>query len=815
MNPSNDGAVPSVVTGNPVLGSNVGPPGSSPLNLGPLAVPLDRNSTSVSDSTTLGTPAVWSLSPPQSDLRGFPDGAAPASAILYPPATSRMVANDRMLFGQIPAPTCPMLYAEHAQNGRRVAVEALPFEYLDLVVENHIVTSFVTVKAAWRYGAHIGAGQEGYLGNTLLAVPFQKATLTDVFVEDQDADSCYTTAIISTAEAAELNVMQKPARNGSGAVNSSSGASPTGDGDGATGSPEQLEQQAELASLLPHSPELFKMIIPDCKPGGLLTVTISWFQPLEFTRGWYASRVALAIPRNCYPPDRVAVSQFVTVRAVITTPLDEPVTYLGDSHPMKVMSSLHGRIELIVDNGVEWKNQDFVIAHAVWSEGIVGAANFERAMAASGMDSRDSLCISLAPPSPNHATTFPRSVIFLVDRSGSMDGAPMQYANEALVTALRSLTPRDVFNIIAFDHEQAAFSGRMAEASAANVDTATQWVAETCVARGLTDILTPMEQAMAMLQDPEAPTPQGSVPYIFLITDGAVENERHICHVVMQRLAANQGWTQSPYGTAPRISTFGIGQRCNYYFLKILAEKGRGLSDVAFTNDRLRMQMDGLLLAAATPVVTDITVKGLPHDAELYPSPPPDLFVGAPVVIAGKYRGVLPPTLAVEGRMPGGGVWRSEVFLKQQMDLLTAKCWLEGSDSLREKVEELSIRESIPSEYTLMVSFKTTKEKKEEMSRARRMSGKNVKLASAILGGAGAVLLVSGLMVGFGSVGDSAVAVGGAAVTVGEAVGSAAVQGGDSGGGGDDNCCDDCGDGCKDCDGLGEGCGDCIAAGCF
>lgn len=45
---------------------------------------------------------------------------------------------------------------------------------------------------------------------------------------------------------------------------------------------------------------------------------------------------------------------------------------------------------------------------------------------------------------------------------------------------------------------------------------------------------------------------QGYVPYIFLITDGAVNDERGICRLM--QTALSQGGS-----AAPRISTFGIG----------------------------------------------------------------------------------------------------------------------------------------------------------------------------------------------------------------------------------------------------------------
>lgn len=48
-----------------------------------------------------------------------------------------------------------------------------------------------------------------------------------------------------------------------------------------------------------------------------------------------------------------------------------------------------------------------------------------------------------------------------------------------------------------------------------------------------------------------------SIPFIFLITDGAVEDEKDICNAMKGRLA-----TGGP--SCPRICTFGIGWFCNF-----------------------------------------------------------------------------------------------------------------------------------------------------------------------------------------------------------------------------------------------------------
>lgn len=48
------------------------------------------------------------------------------------------------------------------------------------------------------------------------------------------------------------------------------------------------------------------------------------------------------------------------------------------------------------------------------------------------------------------------------------------------------------------------------------------------------------------------PKTSGSMPLIFLITDGAVEDERHICNVV-------EGHLRNRGPICPCICTFGIG----------------------------------------------------------------------------------------------------------------------------------------------------------------------------------------------------------------------------------------------------------------
>lgn len=95
-----------------------------------------------------------------------------------------------------------------------------------------------------------------------------------------------------------------------------------------------------------------------------------------------------------------------------------------------------------------------------------------------------------------------RNIVFLLDRSGSMSGAPMDAAREALVMALQQLTPKDNFSICQFDDQMVWYQndrGRstptLVQATPNNLEAAQVWVREA-ESRGLTDILAPMQASV-------------------------------------------------------------------------------------------------------------------------------------------------------------------------------------------------------------------------------------------------------------------------------------------------------------------------------
>ncbi|KAM5578392.1 hypothetical protein ABKV19_008616 [Rosa sericea] len=99
---------------------------------------------------------------------------------------------------------------------------------------------------------------------------------------------------------------------------------------------------------------------------------------------------------------------------------------------------------------------------------------------------------------------------------------------------------------------------------------------------------------------------RGSLPIIFLVTDGTVEDERQICDEIKKCLASEDA-------ISPRISTFGIGLFCNHYFLQMLAMIGRGQYDAAYDIDLVQPRIQNLFARASSVILTNITLQTLGH----------------------------------------------------------------------------------------------------------------------------------------------------------------------------------------------------------
>ena len=117
------------------------------------------------------------------------------------------------------------------------------------------------------------------------------------------------------------------------------------------------------------------------------------------------------------------------------------------------------------------------------------------------------------------ARPIPREAIFVIDTSGSMQGASIAQAREALELAIRRLSAGDRFNVIEFNsYAQRALPGRASGRRRKTWTSAVRWV-RGLRAHGGTEMAKALDLALDGRETP------GRIRQVVFLTDGAVGNE--------------------------------------------------------------------------------------------------------------------------------------------------------------------------------------------------------------------------------------------------------------------------------------------------
>ncbi|KAF5481678.1 hypothetical protein F2P56_002314 [Juglans regia] len=453
-------------------------------------------------------------------------------------------------------------------------------------------------------------------------------------------------------------------------------------------------------------PHIFTLTIPQVDGGTNLSIKMSWCQKLLYCDGEFSLNIPFTFPEYVTPAGK-KIQKKVKMQLNLNAGAGTQVLCKTVSHPLKETTRNVGKLVFSYESEVySWSSTDFSFSYTVPSSHISGGG-FLQSPSVLDIDQREMFCVYLFPGSrqSRKVNVFKKEIVFVVDISGSMRGKPLDDTKNALSAALSKLDPEDSFSIIAFNGETYKFSTLLESATKEAVERAIEWINMNFIAGGATNILLPLNMAIEMLSNV-----RGSVPIIFLVTDGAVEDERRICDTMKNCLKDGRPM-------CPRIYTFGIGLFCNHYFLRMLATIGRGQYDAAYDIDSLEDRLQRLFTRAFSPIFANITIEkcdGL-DEVEVYPSHITDLSSENPLIVSGRYRGKFPDTLKVKGVLAdlsnflvdlkieiAKDIPLDRVFAKEHIELLTAQAWLSEKKQLEEKIAKMSIQTAIVSEYTFM-----------------------------------------------------------------------------------------------------------------
>ncbi|HAZ07228.1 MAG TPA: hypothetical protein DCZ01_01620 [Elusimicrobia bacterium] len=249
--------------------------------------------------------------------------------------------------------------------------------------------------------------------------------------------------------------------------------------------------------------------------------------------------------------------------------------------------------------------------------------------------------LTLSPQVKEEATeAAPKDVVFVVDRSGSMqEGGKMEQAKKALQYCVSRLNNQDRFSVVDFATDFNSLEEKLLPADAANKARAQRYI-ERLEAAGGTNIEGALTEGLRLLGRAE-----GRVPMVFFLTDGVPTVGQTDVGTLLRRVY------ESNAGVQARLFGFGVGSDVNTLLLDKLSDGTRGARDYVAPGEDIEVKVSALYQKVSKPALTDVKLAWEGLDvADVFPKPVPDLFHGSELTLYGRFKSAGKGTLVVTGK---------------------------------------------------------------------------------------------------------------------------------------------------------------------
>ena len=297
----------------------------------------------------------------------------------------------------------------------------------------------------------------------------------------------------------------------------------------------------------------------------------------------------------------------------------------------------------------------------------------------------------------------PREIVFLVDVSGSMSGAPTKKVKETMHHFLRLTKPNDTLQVITFASRADRLFKKSVPATQANIEHALNFT-EQVRGGGGTEMLKAIKLVLNEPVDPER------VRIVVMFTDGYIGNEAEIITEVGRRA-----------GDQIRFWTIGIGASPNRYLIDGVAKHGGGMAKV------LELNTDpGPLVAEIADRIHRAQLAKIQIDwnelpvYETYPRRIPELWAGSPVIMFGRYATGGNKNIELSGSAEGKPVKYklhvtlpetqpardvlSKVWARKKIEDLSAQLYTTDLPEVIEEITDIALNHRLMTQYTSFVA---------------------------------------------------------------------------------------------------------------
>ncbi len=220
-----------------------------------------------------------------------------------------------------------------------------------------------------------------------------------------------------------------------------------------------------------------------------------------------------------------------------------------------------------------------------------------------------------------------KDFIFVLDRSGSMEGEKIEQAKAALRFCMRNLNDGDRFNLISFHTDVEPFSEKLVPVKDKR-EEALAFISHID-AQGGTNINDALLTALAA--EPDAARPR----ILVFLTDG----EPTSGETEPVRILKNVSDANHRQGRQARIFVFGVGGDVNVQLLDKIAEQNGGTRQYVSPQENLEIAVTSFFSKVNEPVLANLALDmGHIQTKSLYPRRLPDLFRGSQLTVLGRFE---------------------------------------------------------------------------------------------------------------------------------------------------------------------------------
>ena len=409
---------------------------------------------------------------------------------------------------------------------------------------------------------------------------------------------------------------------------------------------EEARRAGKLAALLDQQrPNVFQQSVANVLPGEKISVAISYTETVQWRGGEYQFDFPLVvgpryIPGNTTGPAAVGGESLPTDKVPDADRITPPVTPAQTRAGHEISLTVHLDAALpIVDiqsdqHAVETSavmgdpsqvdvrlarqdallNRDFVLRWRTKANGVKDAL-------LTHTDRRGKFfTLVLEPPTKlPEEKILPREIIFVVDKSGSMRGFPLETAKQAMRKCIANLRPEDTFNVMTFEGG-VGFCFASPVANTPENRAAALHYLENLQGSGGTEMMQAVEACLAGEAKPER------LRIVCFLTDGFVGNDMAIIDAVRKQAGVT------------RVFPFGIGTSVNRFLIDGMARAGRGEAEILLSRDGSDEAVSQFYERIRSPLLANIQLEFAGIEVEeVYPRDVPDLFDAQPVIITGRY----------------------------------------------------------------------------------------------------------------------------------------------------------------------------------